>query len=94
VEGYLEPFKTERSAAVIFDMAATTKKEKFDFSGLKEIPILLIWGQKDNVLPLEMAQRFKEQYPHSMLKIIKNAGHCPMETHYNEVNLVVEKQLN
>jgi pimeloyl-ACP methyl ester carboxylesterase len=42
-------------------------------------PTLILWGEKDEVIPVEMAYRFQEDLPHDTLVILPNSGHVPME---------------
>jgi pimeloyl-ACP methyl ester carboxylesterase len=42
-----------------------------------EIPTLILWGKKDDTLPLKDAYRIKEKIKSSELKIIPRAGHSP-----------------
>jgi len=50
-------------------------------AGLKtlKMPVLLIWGDKDIVIPPEYADRFKKDITGSDLIMYKNVGHLPME---------------
>ena len=42
----------------------------------KEIPFLLIWGDKDNFIPLFLGKKIANFYRWVELKIITNSGHC------------------
>ena len=42
----------------------------------KEVPFLLIWGEKDNFIPLFYGERIAKIYPWVQLKVISNSGHC------------------
>ena len=42
-------------------------------------PTLIIWGDQDQWIPLEVAYRFDDRLPNAELIIIENAGHVPME---------------
>lgn len=42
-------------------------------------PTLLLWGQHDNLIPLDVAQRFHDDLPNDTLIVYPNAGHVPME---------------
>lgn len=50
---------------------------------LKEIkvPTLLLWGEDDQVTPLDVAEVFQKNIPNSTLVSIKNCGHAPMIEH-------------
>jgi len=42
-----------------------------------ETPTLIIWGEKDYIVPIEQAHRFHQAIKGSQLKIIKEIGHSP-----------------
>ena len=43
------------------------------------IPSLVIWGEKDGIVPLENANKFAGDLPNCTLKTIANCGHAPQE---------------
>lgn len=42
-------------------------------------PTLLIWGAKDEWIPLTCGKAMHENMPNSTLKVLENSGHVPME---------------
>ena len=42
----------------------------------KKIPFLLLWGEKDNFIPLFLGKKIAKFYRWVELKIIPNSGHC------------------
>lgn len=51
------------------------EEEKKRLSGL-DIPVLLVWGERDRVFPLsEYGESLKETLPRARLVVLKNAGH-------------------
>jgi len=42
-------------------------------------PTLVLWGEKDFLIPINNAYNFHRDLPNNTLVIIKNAGHVPME---------------
>ena len=44
-----------------------------------EMPTLIIWGDKDLLIPVAAADTFKDRIPHAELVIYENVGHVPME---------------
>lgn len=42
-------------------------------------PTLIIWGEKDRLIPVENAYLFRKNIKRSKLVILKNIGHVPME---------------
>ncbi len=47
-------------------------------------PTLILWGEKDYLIPVENAYRFQKDLPNDTLVILKNSGHVPMEENPNE----------
>ena len=67
--------------AMCLGMATRSNKLKSSFllkviSKVKEVPFLLIWGEKDNFIPLNYGKRIAKLFPWVELKVIPNSGHC------------------
>lgn len=88
VNGYMTPFKTQHSGSAIFRMAAHSGYATINDSTLNQLPKLIIWGKNDQWIPLENASKNLTK-PNTQSLIIKDAGHCPMETHPSEVNTAI-----
>jgi pimeloyl-ACP methyl ester carboxylesterase len=43
------------------------------------VPVLLVWGADDKVVPLEVGKNFKRDIPGSELVILPQCGHMPPE---------------
>jgi pimeloyl-ACP methyl ester carboxylesterase len=43
-----------------------------------ELPALIVWGERDPILPVAHGREAHEEIPHSRLEIIPDAGHFPM----------------
>ena len=41
------------------------------------IPILLVWGREDKLIPLMLGKKLIEQYSWLKLLVLENTGHCP-----------------
>jgi len=61
----------------------SSRDEKFQASYLlkklsatKKVPFLLIWGEKDNFIPLFVGKKIANFHRWVKLKIIPNSGHC------------------
>ena len=61
----------------------STRDEKFQathllrkLSSSKKVPLLLIWGEKDNFIPLFLGKKIANFYRWVKLKIVSNSGHC------------------
>ena len=51
------------------------------YKNIKNIqqPTLILWGEKDNLIPVNNAKNFHEDLPNDTLVILENTGHTPME---------------
>ncbi len=55
-----------------------------------EIPVYLIWGEKDPWEPIKEARRWSREYKCiQSLDIILNAGHCPHDERPDKVNPII-----
>lgn len=66
------------------------KKEQFQLSPLPQ-EVLIIWGEHDNIFPLEKAHMIKKQLGEkARLEILENTSHVPQSedpSHFNKVLL-------
>ena len=67
--------------AMCFGMSTRSNKLKASYlleqlSLSKKIPFLLLWGDKDNFIPLFLGKKIANFYRWVELKIITNTGHC------------------
>jgi len=44
-----------------------------------KIPVLIIWGENDKIIPLQVGRKFAVNIPNSKLVIVPNCGHIPQE---------------
>lgn len=51
-----------------------------------KVPMLLIWGQQDRMVPPALARQFVKYNPNLQLLSIENAGHCPHDECPEQVN--------
>lgn len=84
---------SEETVELYFDMthregnrvAITKRMESFSDDAPYEqipsidVPTLILWGEKDRLIPVENAWRFHNDLPESRLVIYPEAGHMPME---------------
>ena len=86
VAGYLQPFLYKGSARAVLNSfkhaEETFETDPRDISS----KTLIVWGEKDNWVPVASGKRIHRQLPDSRLLIIPGSGHCPMETHPEEFN--------
>ena len=48
-----------------------------EISGLEHLKTLLIWGEQDNIMPIQSAHATQSTLPQAKLEIIAGAGHLP-----------------
>jgi pimeloyl-ACP methyl ester carboxylesterase len=46
---------------------------------LIEQKTLVLWGEQDLLIPVEIAYKFHDDLPNATLAIMSNVGHVPME---------------
>lgn len=49
-----------------------------EFDGEVAAPTLLLWGERDRLLPLTLAASWQAAIPHAELRVLPGAGHAPM----------------
>ncbi|WP_019616341.1 alpha/beta fold hydrolase [Psychromonas ossibalaenae] len=59
-----------------------------------DVPVNIIWGDKDNVAPLRTGKVLNKQMINARLQVIKGAGHVPMKSHHAEFISTLETALN
>jgi abhydrolase domain-containing protein 14 len=66
----------EALSALVLISPSTKSLDEEEFSKI-EAPVLLIWGDKDDIFPLnDYGMRLKSEFPHSKLIILKGARHA------------------
>jgi pimeloyl-ACP methyl ester carboxylesterase len=62
------------------------KKDSIAHNNIKLIEqrTLVLWGEKDKLIPVDMAYQFHDDLPNDTLVIIKDVGHVPMEERPNQ----------
>jgi pimeloyl-ACP methyl ester carboxylesterase len=62
-------------------LAALDALTDYDFRDRLEevkVPVLLIWGREDNLVPVEDADEFERRIPNARKVILEDTGHVPM----------------
>ena len=55
-----------------------------------DIPALLIWGEKDNVVPPKIGEKLHQHLPQSQFNLLPDCGHMPMhERPMDVLNLII-----
>ncbi len=58
-----------------------------------QTPTILIWGAKDEWIPLDNGKRMNNLLPNATLYLIENSGHVPMEENPKESLLILKEFL-
>jgi len=58
------------------------------------IPLLLIWGAQDRMVPKSLANHFSQYNPNLQVIELENAGHCPHDECPEEVNQMILEWIN
>ncbi len=61
--------------------------------GKLDVPVLLIWGRHDRILPLEQSGDILAAVPCAEFHVIENCGHIPQYEKPDEVNPIIQKFL-
>lgn len=69
--------------AAMFRLGLLRAMERFSIDirpGEVRAPTLIVWGERDIVLPPVFAEQFRQQlFPHADIAIIPDSGHCPFD---------------
>jgi pimeloyl-ACP methyl ester carboxylesterase len=91
VEILSSPAYDEGSEQTLFRLSRSVRKD--DFAGSVRdllppitIPILLIWGLQDRMIPPNQARAIAELNPNLKLIELENAGHCPHDEYPEQFN--------
>lgn len=84
LEGWMAPYATEEGKLSLIRNAAALNTnhtmELLDDLQKLTLPLLLLWGAKDQFQPLSSAERFKEQFPDTQLRVVPDSDHfLPLE---------------
>jgi pimeloyl-ACP methyl ester carboxylesterase len=54
------------------------------------VPVLIIWGEEDEVVPLSVGKQFRRDIPNSEMLILPQCGHIPQEEEAQETTRIVK----
>ena len=46
--------------------------------GRADMPVLVVWGQQDALIPVGYARPLQSEFPHARLTVLDGCGHVPM----------------
>jgi pimeloyl-ACP methyl ester carboxylesterase len=56
-----------------------------------DVPVTIVWGEQDRILPVGLAAEFKKHLPGAKLEIIPNCGHLPHAEKHDQFVRIVEQ---
>lgn len=82
IQEVLEILKSRANTLNIIHAARSAKRDNLlhELKNIK-VPVLLLWGEDDQVTTMDVAQTFHKHIPNSKLVTIKGCGHAPMIEH-------------
>lgn len=94
VEILTEPTRDRRAAATFSSLLRAMIKAEFGPSvkailPTLDMPLLLLWGRQDRMIPPYLAQQFAQLNPKLQLVEVDNAGHCPHDECPEQVNQIL-----
>lgn len=78
---YTEPYISNEGAVDSFVKSFSLLRDPRVFEQLDGIknPVLIMWGQRDRIIPFKFAQKIQNKIPKSLLEVHKTAGHHVQE---------------
>lgn len=58
--------------------------------GALRLPVLLLWGRHDRIVPLSQGERLRQAIPNSHLEILEECGHNPQEEKPTETFKIID----
>jgi len=99
IEKYAAPLDTPGSHNALIETAKQIVPPNIEEinAGYKKIqvPVLILWGREDKIIPLKYGERLHEDLVNSKLMIFEKTGHIPQEEKPEEaIKLITEFLLN
>lgn len=100
VETYKEPLVQKGNSEklsnwfydFVFRNGKALSREKVNLENIK-IPVVIIWGDKDNLTPLYQGENLNKIIPNSKLEIMKDVGHIPMIDNFDGFIQILKRNL-
>lgn len=95
IQGYAEQFEDSRIFSALARMIRHREGDLPEECLRKiQTPCLLIWGEHDRIVPLQIGERLVQDLPNSQLVVLKNTGHLLPEEKPQKVYEQIRKFLN
>jgi len=79
VDLYMDMIRRAGNRSVLIDRMKVLRKDKSHLIKNIDKPTLIMWGDKDIIIPVDNAYKFERDLPNSQLIIYENVGHIPMD---------------
>ncbi|MFK7983051.1 MAG: alpha/beta fold hydrolase [Saprospiraceae bacterium] len=76
---YMDMIRREGNRKVLIDRMKVPRKDKSHLIKNIDKPTLIMWGDKDIIIPVENAYLFEKDIANAELIIYENVGHIPMD---------------
>jgi len=94
IDRYWELLRYPGNRQAVIDRASEPRQDEV-WNEIRSIsaPTLIVWGEKDNIIPLSHSRAFHAQIKGSTVVVMNNAGHLPMEESPNEFATILNSWL-
>lgn len=79
IERYYDMASREGNRKAFLDRIKSPNSNKYLKINTLTMPTIIIWGNEDGLIPLDVADKFHRDLPNDTLIVFKELGHTPME---------------
>src|SRR5207302_7371881 len=83
LEGYVAGLKVRGTMEHLLQIVRSWHKDmrglKAELPKLAQVPVMLVWGDRDRAVSLESGQRLSQELPASEWHVVRGAGHVAFE---------------
>ena len=93
VDVYFRPFTIDGAVEAFLSMTSKAAKDDPNLPALKtlKLPVLIVWGRFDTVIPVTTADWFARELPQAKKVILEKSGHMPHEEEAEAFNTLVSE---
>lgn len=91
---YLKPLLLENTTSNLIELSRKNNKVNIESLNNLSTSTHAIWGEDDTTTPVSIMNDLKTVLEDFDTYVIQDAAHCPMETHSDEFNVMLEKILD